>query len=177
MALKVDNKKKILSFKKMIKSRRVKSTQITISKTNVNSSTSLNPDECNRSCSNNDEKSSSFIKEEIFTKIKHTKPDIEIFKSMFNPSLTEDNKREFILPKIFPKQPPIKKSNRTIKYRKYLEENNTSSPVINTRSINLNGYLSIQKKEQNLNYLAVKKFYKELKPINPFLNNKHINKC
>ena len=75
MALKVDNKKKILSFKKMIKS---KSTQITISKTNVNSSTSLNPDECNRSCSNNDEKSSSFIKEEIFTKIKHTKPDIEI---------------------------------------------------------------------------------------------------
>ena len=46
MALKVDNKKKILSFKKMIKSRRVKSTQITISKTNVNSSTSLNPDEC-----------------------------------------------------------------------------------------------------------------------------------
>ena len=95
---------------------------------------------------------------------------------MFNPSLTEENKREFILPKIFPKQPPILKSNRTIKHRKYFEENNTSSPVINTRAINLNRYLSIQKKKKNLNYLAVKKFYKELKPINPFLNNKHINK-
>ena len=43
--------------------------------------------------------------------------------------------------------------------------------------LKLKEYLSIQKKEQNLNYLAVKKFYKELKPINPFLNNKHINKC
>ena len=59
---------------------------------------------------------------------------------MFNPSLTEENKREFILPKIFPKQPPILKSNRTIKHRKYFEENNTSSSVINTRAINLDIY-------------------------------------
>ena len=95
---------------------------------------------------------------------------------MFNPSLTEDNKCELILLKIFPKQPPILKSNRSIKHRKYIEEHHSRNLSTNEKSINLNGYLPIKQRKKNLNYLAVQKFYKDLNLIKPFLKNKNINK-